>query len=145
MVDPHDMEMRRDGDAWVREYECASNLRTAYGFIPDGDWTRWDLLVPDRENPLTYVFPADDEDEESKELVLSLVELPDAPALEWSTPRDVPRGRVELHRLGSERLGNERRVYRYDPPGESPEAVLCLFATCGGARRSPGGSATCSR
>jgi enterochelin esterase-like enzyme len=126
-LEPHDTDLRREDDAWVRTYESPSNLRTLYGFIPDGNWMSWDKFVPDPGNPRTYVFPADEEEEDGKELVLSLLELPDAPAFEWSPSRDVPRGRVKMHRLGSERLGNERRVYRYDPPGGKPEAVLVLF------------------
>lgn len=49
----------------------------------------------------------------------SLFELPRAPAPPWVGRRtDVPRGRVERHRLPAGALGVERDVWAYLPPGD---------------------------
>jgi enterochelin esterase family protein len=49
----------------------------------------------------------------------------------WAEPQcGVPAGRVELHRLRSTILGNERRVWAYTPPGQpssEPRDLLLLF------------------
>ncbi|MDI3385101.1 enterochelin esterase [Streptomyces sp. B-S-A8] len=63
---------------------------------------------------------------------ISYVELPRAPrADDWRVRTDVPAGAVRVHTVRSERLGNERRVWVYTPPGhEATRAdlpVLVLF------------------
>ena len=130
-ADPGDRRMRRAGDGWwERTYELARDVRTLYWFtrkrVPE---TRAELL-PDPLNPRTHVFLRDPEDPEDFDLAGSLLELPDAPPLRWSLERDVPRGAVELHRVASERLGNERRVFTYTPPVYDPTReyplVLCF-------------------
>jgi enterochelin esterase family protein len=77
-----------------------------------------------RPDPLarrTFVFPGDEGIPEDEDFVCSMLEMPGAPAPQWSTRRlDVPAGQVELHRVGSELLGNERRVWVYTPPGYDP-------------------------
>ncbi|MEU7583962.1 enterochelin esterase [Streptomyces sp. NPDC041068] len=60
----------------------------------------------------------------------SVLALPDAPAQPWVERRDdIPRGRVERHRLPAGALGEERNVWAYLPPGgprpDSPVVVLC--------------------
>lgn len=63
----------------------------------------------------------------------SLVELARAPAEPWLAPRaDVPRGALQTLRFRSARLGNERDVTLYTPPGHvpgrgAPLPVLVLF------------------
>lgn len=120
-LDPTDPYLRRDGEWWTREFECRSDLRTVYQFQIGDDDVRADPL-----NPRTYIFPADPEAGE-EETVASVLELPDAQPLRWSVERDVPHGTLELHRLRSDILGNERRVWRYTPPGGEPEGLLLLF------------------
>jgi enterochelin esterase family protein len=118
-ADPGDRRMHRAGDGWwERTYELPRDVRTVYQF------TR--MRVPERAadvhrdplNPRTHVYVRVPDDPDDEDLIASVLELPGAPPLRWSVERDgVPRGTVELHRLASERLANERRVYTYTPPG----------------------------
>ncbi|WP_306333726.1 enterochelin esterase [Streptomyces sp. KL118A] len=60
----------------------------------------------------------------------SVFALPDAPAQPWTERRDdIPRGRVERHRLPAGVLGAGRDVWVHLPPGgprpDSPVVVLC--------------------
>ncbi|HEX3553927.1 MAG TPA: enterochelin esterase [Thermoanaerobaculia bacterium] len=72
---------------------------------------RWAALKPDPLNPRRAPEP-----------LVSLVELPAARKQPWIEPRpNVPAGRVEERRFRSERLGNERIVRIYTPPGYDPQ------------------------
>jgi hypothetical protein len=89
-------------------------------------------LETDPFNPSVWTAPADDEDPEwGFETRRSILEGPAAPAQPWVEPRPrMPAGRVELHRLGSDILRNERRVWVYTPHGYDPSqgyGVLVLF------------------
>ncbi|MFC7302954.1 enterochelin esterase [Streptomyces monticola] len=60
------------------------------------------------------------------------VELPDAPrGDDWRVRSDVRCGAVSVHTVRSEHLGNERRVWVYEPPGGAAQTadlpVLVLF------------------
>jgi enterochelin esterase-like enzyme len=60
------------------------------------------------------------------------VEAPAALAPTWTLARpELPVGRVKLHRLRSDLLGNERRIWIYTPPGYTraggPYGLLILF------------------
>ncbi|MER5479938.1 enterochelin esterase [Streptomyces sp. NPDC002734] len=56
----------------------------------------------------------------------SVLELPDAPTAEklWRRRPDVARGAVTEHLVRSELLGNERRVWLYEPATREPDAEL---------------------
>jgi enterochelin esterase-like enzyme len=117
-ADPTERRMQREADGWwTRSYEVDDGARLSYWFmtvpVPD---TAADLH-PDPLNAATHLYPASPDDPDDVELSVSLVELPGAPADHWSVERDVPHGTVELHRVRSERLGNERSVWTYSPPG----------------------------
>jgi enterochelin esterase-like enzyme len=121
--------MTRDGDSlWRRSYRVPRDLRTTYFVLPDPpdepEWTPelFRRLECDPLNPRTWVSPADDEDPEwGFENVRSLFEGPGAPPQPWIVRRPgVPSGTTELHRVGSEILGNERRVWVHLPPGYDP-------------------------
>ena len=111
---------------WYKTYHLRSDLRTIYllsqndpltgeEYPPEDFGTR---LVPDPLNLQQFVFPKDEESPDEKALVVSVLELPDAPQQPWITPRpDEAKGYVEMHHLHSTILGNERRVYVYTPPG----------------------------
>jgi enterochelin esterase-like enzyme len=131
-------------DVWYLTAKARNDARTVYRLAPN------DPLTPLRESPdfrarsagwrpdplnaRTYLFPKDDEDPEDYAVVTSVVELPGAPPQPWCARQPaerVPAGRVEMFRLRSEVLGNERRVWVYTPPGYTPDGephgLLLLF------------------
>jgi enterochelin esterase family protein len=115
-ADPGDRRMRPVGDGWwERAYELPRDVRTVYWFTH----ARMPGKVHcDPLNPRTHVYVRDPEDPEDEDNVASLLELPDAAPFAWSVERaGVPRGTVDIHRVASDRLGNERRVYTYIPAG----------------------------
>jgi enterochelin esterase family protein len=117
-ADPGDRRMRRGGDGWwERTYELPRDARTLYWFTRTRMSEQAELLH-DPLNPRMHAYVGDPENPEDVDVVGSLLELPDAAPFHWSVEREgVTRGTVELHRLASERLGNERRVFTYTPPG----------------------------
>jgi enterochelin esterase family protein len=118
---------------WFRSYRLPHGTRTTYRLSPNdslvpwaevSDWSaRLATAGPDPLNPRRFVFPRDPEIPGSQDHVLSFLELPGAPPQPWITPHlGVPSGRVESHRVPSERLGGERRVWVYTPPGCTRDA-----------------------
>ena len=110
-------------DVWYRSRRMRSDARFAYAFSVDDPLTplekaapgeeeaRWGALKPDPLNPRKVGAP-----------LASLAELPAAPAQPWIEARPgVPAGRVEEHPFRSDRLGNERIVRVYTPPGYDPK------------------------
>lgn len=106
-------------DVWYRSRRTRADARFAYALAvndslvplakatPEEEDARWSSLRPDPLNPRKALEP-----------LASVAELPAAPKQPWIEPRpDVPAGRVEEHRFRSERLGNERIVRVYTPPG----------------------------
>jgi enterochelin esterase family protein len=76
-------------------------------------------------NPHTFVFPADEETQ-SKKVIDSVLELPDAPPQLWISPEPgTPAGQVREFRFRSEILDNERRVWVYTPPGYTDARLPC--------------------
>ncbi len=131
-----------DTDMWYKTYRVRNDVRTTYQLAPNDPGVPVGLSPNRAErtanwqtdplNPHTFVFPKDDEFPDSVELVRSVIELPKAPAQPWIEPRDgVPTGKVEMHRLKSDILNNERRVWVYTPPGYAtdgePYGLLMLF------------------
>jgi enterochelin esterase-like enzyme len=97
-------------DLWYKTYKVRNDTRESYQFAVAGNH----LIDP--LNPRTHVFPDDDEIG-FKGWVSSVLELPDAPPQPWSTPRPgVPKGQLSLHRVASNILDNEYRVWVYTPP-----------------------------
>ncbi len=131
-----------DTDVWYKTCRASNDLRTTYSLSPNDslvpveeieDWKeRISTWQHDPLNPRIYVTPWDDQDPESVETRLSVIELSSAPPQPWITPQaDVPAGQVELYRLRSSILDNERRVWVYTPPGYEPDGdpygLLVLF------------------
>lgn len=130
-------------DVWHRTYLLPAGARAGYWLSPD------DLLIylidmedraarmatwrPDPLARRTFIFPKDDEIPGDEDFVCSMLELPGAPVPSWSAKnQDVPAGRVETHRIRSELLGNERRIWVYTPPGYVPDpadpySLLVIF------------------
>jgi enterochelin esterase-like enzyme len=110
-------------DVWCRSRRMRADARFAYSLsvndslrplakaTPREEDARWASL---RSDPLNPRRTPDSQD--------SLAELPAAPKQPWIEPRPgVPAGRVEEHRFRSDRLGNERIVRVYTPPGYDPK------------------------
>lgn len=110
-------------DVWYRSRRMRADARFGYALsvndslVPLAEATekeeeeRWAALRPDPLNP-----------RKAPEPLASLAELPAAPKQPWIVPRpEVPAGRIEEHRFRSERLGNERIVRIYTPPGYDPQ------------------------
>jgi enterochelin esterase-like enzyme len=122
------LERLDGGDLWRRTYRIHRDLRTTYFVLPDPpdelDFTPelFRRLELDPLNPRTWESPADEEDPEwGFATVRSLLEAPGAEPQAWvDVGLDVPRGTTELHRVRSEILGNERRVWVSTPPGYDP-------------------------
>jgi enterochelin esterase-like enzyme len=130
-------------DVWHRTYRLPAGTRTSYWLSPDDSLVylldmedRAERMATWRPDPLarrTFVFPKDEAIPGDAEFISSMIELPGAPAPTWSERRpDAPEGRVEEHRVRSELLGNERRVWVYTPPGydsscSDPYQLLVVF------------------
>ncbi|MDQ2715406.1 MAG: enterochelin esterase [Chloroflexota bacterium] len=133
------MTRLRDSDLWHRTYRVQADLRTTYTLSPNDPLTEvkymddfGSRIVPDPLNPRQFVYVKDDELPDDREVVMSIIEMPAAPAQTWIAPRPgVAKGQIEMQRLHSPLLDNERRVWIYTPPGyaASDEAygLLLLF------------------
>jgi len=120
-----------DTDLWYKTCRVRNDIRATYQFSQDSlhptqeshdDGSPWANWRPDPLNPHTFAFFDDDENPMGVKLVRSVLEMPAALAQPWIEPRGgIPRGSVELHRIQSDMLGNERRVWVYTPPGYTPD------------------------
>ena len=120
-----------ESDVWYRTYRGDRTLRTTYrlsvndSFEPltEENWLeRSASWRHDPLNPRTFLFPKDEEDPNDRESIVSALELPGAPPQLYIAPRaGVPAGMLEMHRLRSALLENERRVWIYTPPGYRSE------------------------
>jgi enterochelin esterase-like enzyme len=141
-----------DTDVWYRSWPVANDVRATYQFFPQtgaapaeggGALARFADYVHDPLNPKTYVFEKDEEDPDGFELTRSVLETPNVTPQPLNEPRDgVTAGTVEMHRLRSGTLGNERRVWVYTPAGYDPDRpepydVLVLFDGTGFVKMSP--------
>ena len=128
-------------DLWYRSYRGPSDTRTTYQLSPNDaliesedieDWgARTATFQNDPLNAHHFTLSADEESGDEEELQ-SVLELPAAPPQLWVALRpDVPHGKLEMHRMRSEILDNDRRVWVYTPPGytsdNGPYATIVLF------------------
>jgi enterochelin esterase family protein len=138
----HQLTHLPESDLWYKTYCFRSDLRLPYWLshndslldIEEGtDWKeRYAQFQLDPLNRHQHTYPKDEEIPDDEDWSFSVLELPDAPAQPWITPRsDVPHGKVELFHLRSDILNNERRVHIYTPPGYSPKheayGLLMIF------------------
>jgi enterochelin esterase-like enzyme len=127
---------------WYKTYQVRSDMRTTYqlslndSLLPLSEVEDWNARTAtfqtDPLNPHRYVFPQDEEEVSSQEGAVSVFELPNAPPQPWIVPQTtIPKGLVEMYRLHSNILKNERRVWVYTPPGyeahDEPYGLLILF------------------
>lgn len=76
-----------------------------------------DNFQPDPLNPKKIVFP-ENEEENYEEMVLSVIEVPDAPEQTWIQRKDnIPSGNLVKNKISSKLLDNERSVWVYTPDG----------------------------
>jgi len=130
----------------------AADVRATYQFLPrtgaaieedQNPMARFARYEHDPLNPLTYTFERDEEDPDGFELVRSVLRMPDvAPQLLNERGANIASGIIEMHRVRSEILGNERRVWVYTPAGydpsrETPYDLLVLFDGAGFVKMSP--------
>lgn len=125
-----------DTDVWYRTFTMRHDVRLSYYLSPNDSLLPasrrvapedWDTLQPDPLNPNRLVLAHEDRD-----WVRSKVDLPGATPVPWIVPHaDVPKGRMDMHRLPSTYLQNERRFWVYTPPAYStnhePYSLLVLF------------------
>jgi len=108
-------------DVWFKSRRMRADARFGYAFsVNDSlatktseaeEEARWAALKPDPLNP-----------RQAPEPLVSLAELPAARKQPWIVPRpDVPKGRLAESSFRSDRLGNERIVRVYTPPGYDPK------------------------
>ena len=129
-------------DVWYRTYRLPAGARTSYWLSPDDSLVylidmedraeRMATWRPDALAKHILVLPKDEEIPGDEDFVCSMLEMPGAPAAEWSAQRpEVPAGQVETFRIRSQFLDNERRVWVYTPPGydreHEPYDLLVVF------------------
>jgi enterochelin esterase family protein len=137
---PEDHQMTRllDTDLWYKMYRLQMDLRGVYTFSINDSFTDQESggfgtrFIPDPLNPKQYVAHKDEGRPDSQEVVFSILELPNAPAQTWIVPHpDGAKGKLHAHRLRSQILNNERRIWVYTPANyterSEPYRLLLLF------------------
>jgi enterochelin esterase family protein len=117
------LERLMQTDVWYRTRRMRADARFGYALAvndslaplanatEDEEEARWNALRPDPLNPRREAEP-----------LASLAELPAAAPQPWIVSHPgTPAGRIEEHQLRSERLGNERILRVYTPPGYDPQ------------------------
>lgn len=131
--DPDKSRLERlpGANLWYLSLELENDLRTTYNFSLNDPLTplwedpnideRMAALRTDPFNPLRTESLQYEVEELPYLPAMSILELPAAKPQPWAQERTgVPRGSVEMHRLHSAILDNERRVWTYTPPGYDP-------------------------
>lgn len=153
MTKPTTFPMTRllDTDLWYATLQLPADLRATYRFLPTdlpaSAKVTFDASCeeyhPDPFNPRVFAFYDDKEDPTGMKLTHSVLELPDAALQPWIEPQGyVSKGKVQLHQLQSNILGNERRVWVYSPAKYTaglgkPYPLLVLFDGWAYARLIP--------
>lgn len=134
----HQMTRLLDTDLWYKTYRLQMDLRGVYTFSINDSLTNHESggfgtrFIPDPLNPKQFVAHKDEGKPASQETVFSILELPNAPAQTWIVPHpNRAKGQLHAHRLRSQILDNERRVWVYTPAGYTdsgePYRLLLLF------------------
>lgn len=123
-------------DVWQRSYRARNDLHTLYRLFlnapPEAAQNPAVLyaalrthVVADPFNPNAFTTPEDAENG-SPAIVAQILKMPAAPPQPWSTPRPgTATGRLNMHRVRSAILDNERRVWVYTPPGYTDSGERC--------------------
>ena len=114
-------------DVWYRTYRLPLDARGRYWLSPDDRLSplteeNWEELTAtwrrDPLNPETFRDPWYLSESDVREVVVSVLAMPDAPPQPWVTRGPgVPAGTLDEHRVRSALLGNERGVWVYTPAG----------------------------
>ena len=116
-------------------YRYRNDVRVTYSFAPDfplvdfkratdAEWKAFMDLAPgfrpdpDPTRRESFVSRAEEGQPDNIASILSLPDAPDQAIVE--SRADIPHGKVDWHKLTSEVLGNERRIWVYTPPGYEP-------------------------
>ncbi|MCA9877672.1 MAG: DUF3327 domain-containing protein [Thermomicrobiales bacterium] len=125
-------------DVLYCSWPMRADLHTDYLFLlndvatplrqdPDVE-ARINRAICDPLNPLRVLEPGAKPAASAYQADASRLCLPQAAPFRWKRRQDAPRGEVTEHRFVSQRLGNERTVWTYTPPGyaesEAPAALL---------------------
>lgn len=133
-----------DTDLWYKTERVPADVRVWYRFSPNDSLeplgtgqSEWDrrtgAFQPDPYNPRHYIVRAGPDNPFSQLTeTWSVLELPATPPQPWVQPQPhVPSGQIQVHRVPSAILGDERTVWVYTPPGYTadgePFALLLLF------------------
>lgn len=137
----HDADPIRDNllvhlkgtDVWHKTYRVRNDARTTYMLAPNHSLIPWRDVKPkemakykaayrlDPLNPRSHLKPRHVLWKGREDVKQSIVELPAAPPQRWVTRQPgTPKGVVELHRVTSKILGNQRRIWVYTPPAYKP-------------------------
>lgn len=119
---------------WYITYCLPNTLRATYQLSPNDSLTpfaeeqNWEAREAnwraDPLNPRVVVTPRDEDKAQTREVVYSLLELPNAPPQPWLVPQpERPAGTVTRRDFNSIRLSNERRLWIYTPVGYPDRAV----------------------
>ena len=104
-------------DLLFKSYRAPNEMRESYQFAVAGE------NVTDPLNPQQHVFP-DDEEINFTGWTSSVLEMPQAPLQPWSTARpNVPAGQIIPHRIHSDLLDDDYRVWVYTPPGYTEDGA----------------------
>lgn len=137
------LEHLNGSDIWFKTQRLPADARFSYQLSPNdpltpaaavSDWpARLEVFQPDPLNPRRLVRGADPDSPAARPREYSLVELPDGAPERWHEPCvGVPTGRVRRYSMRSRKLGNQRRIWIYTPPGytthsETRYPLLVLF------------------
>lgn len=113
-----------DTDLWYKTYRVVHASEIAYVLMAhDSSSARGDASDGAARVELrTYAFPRGRSGRDERGFLRSLAQLPGAPPQPWvARPGGAGGGRVRVHFVRSEILGNGRHVWVYTPPGYTPE------------------------
>jgi enterochelin esterase family protein len=121
----HQMSRLPRTDVWYKTRRFPADTRTTYQLSPSPSADP-DTPAPYRTDPLnpkTHIAYLAEPG--GNDIVFSLLELPEAPALPWQAPPAWPTGQVQLHTPA----GDGRQVWVYTPAGAGagPLPLLVVF------------------
>jgi enterochelin esterase family protein len=124
------MDHLQETDLWYRTYRVRNDIHTTYQFSPNdplvepkevNDWLeRFVNFCPDPLNPLQIFSPKDEEIADSYNGSSSVVQGYAQSQVEPAMVESMRRGLLAQHRLHSEILQNDRRIWVYTPPEYDP-------------------------